>query len=89
MNASPKKFQRQVDAVRARMESGETMTTIRGFGTGVLRTASRMYDIKKSGTPVYSRWICCDGRRVKQYSLSPFDGEDAQLSMFAEVEDHE
>ena len=84
MMDSPKKFQRQVDAVRARMESGETLTTIRGFETGVLRTASRMYDIKKSGTPVYSRWIYSGGRRIKEYSLTPFTGEDSQLSMFGE-----
>lgn len=86
MTTSPKKFQSQVDSVRARMESGETLTTVRGFETGVLRTASRMFDIKKSGTPVYSRWIYSDGRRIKEYSLTPFDG-DSQLSLYGETED--
>ena len=70
------------------MRDGST-TTLRGIEEHILRVPARVYDLRKAGHHVYSRWIVDHGTRLKEYSLSPFTGEDAQLSMFAEVEDHE
>ena len=70
------------------MRDGST-TTLKGIEEHILRVPARIYDLKKAGHRVYSRWTVENGTRLKEYSLSPFTGEDAQLSMFAEVEDHE
>ena len=70
------------------MRDGST-TTLKGIDERILRVPARVYDLRKAGHHVYSRWIVDHGTRLKEYSLSPFTGEDAQLSMFAEVEDHE
>jgi len=68
------------------MRDGST-TTLKGIDERILRVPARVYDLRKAGHHVYSRWIVDHGTRLKEYSLSPFDGADAQLSMFGEVED--
>ena len=68
------------------MSDGST-TTLRGIEDRILRVPARVYDLRKAGYRVYSRWIVDHGTRIKEYSLQPFSGEDSQLSMFGEVED--
>ena len=68
------------------MRDGST-TTLRGIEEHILRVPARVYDLRKAGYRVYDRWVTDHGVRLKEYSLSPFDGADAQLSMFGEVED--
>ena len=65
------------------MSDGST-TTLRGIDEHILRVPARVYDLRKAGYRVYSRWVTDHGVRLKEYSLTPFDGEDSQLSMFGE-----
>ena len=65
------------------MRDGST-TTLRGIDEHILRVPARVYDLRKAGYRVYSRWVTDHGVRLKEYSLTPFDGEDSQLSMFGE-----
>ena len=66
------------------MRDGST-TTIRGIEDHILRVPARVYDLRKAGYRVYDRWVTDHGVRLKEYSLSPFDGADAQLSMFGDI----
>ena len=70
------------------MLDGST-TTLRGIEEHILRVPARVYDLKKAGHRIYDRWITDHGVKLKEYSRLPFEGEDLQLSMFGEVEEHE
>ena len=67
--------------------SDGSVTTLKGIDERILRVPARVYDLRKAGHHVYSRWIVDHGTRLKEYSLQPFSGEDAQCSLFGEVED--
>ena len=66
------------------MRDGST-TTLRGIEDRILRVPARVYDLRKAGYRVYDRWVTDHGVRIKEYSLQPFTGEDAQLSMFGDI----
>ena len=78
---SPEKFQNQTARLYAKFESGQTTTTLEGFQEGTLRTASRVFDLKKMGVPIFKRWIWVDGHRIREYATRPFD-DDGQQSLF-------
>ena len=69
--------------------SDGSVTTLKGIDERILRVPARVYDLRKAGYRVYDRWVTDHGVRLKEYSLQPFDGEDAQCSLFGEVADHE
>ena len=53
-----------------RMKEGKTVTTFWGFENGILRTASRIFDLKQQGHKVQSRWLQVpSGNQVKEYYL--------------------
>ena len=53
-----------------RMKGGNTVTTFWGFQNGILRTASRIHDLKKQGHKVKDRWLQVhSGNQVKEYYL--------------------
>ena len=78
---------RKSQCVRIAETMRDGSTTLKGIEDHILRVPARIYDLKKAGHRVYSRWIVDHGTRLKEYSLQPFDGEDAQCSLFGEVED--
>lgn len=78
---SPEKFQNQTARLYAKFESGRTTTTLAGFQEGTLRTASRVFDLKKMGVPIFKRWIWVDGHRIREYATRPFD-DDGQIGLF-------
>jgi hypothetical protein len=75
----------QCERLAVEMSNGGTVTTLSGIEDRILRVPARVYDMKKAGYQVHSRWVVDHGTRLKEYSLTPFSGEDAQLSMFGEV----